>query len=162
LVLWLVAAASVAAAAASQFPASIYPAPVNSRGGGLDACPNPSGLVSFTAATTKRAVQIASSYDRISLAVDLRNSDRAWWPQVRALWRPGKPEQGAANQVVDGSSLGSKIAYRGVVRHSCGSALVTKSLTVYLAPRQRHGCDACVASVFVIDRRGRALIYWLN
>ena len=84
------------------------------------------------------------------------------WPQVRALWRPGKPEQGAADQVVDGSSLGSNIAYRGVVRHSCGSALVTKSLTVYLAPRQRHGCDACVASVFVIDRRGRALIYWLN
>jgi len=161
-VLWLVVAVSVAAAAASQFPRSIYPGPLKSHGGGLDACPNPSGLESFTATTGKRAVQIAGSYDRISLAVDLRNSDRAWWPKVRALWRAGTPARGPANQVVDGSSLGSRIAYPGVVRYSCGSALVAKSLTVYLAPRQRHGCDACVASVFFIDRRGRALIYWLN
>lgn len=161
LVLWLVVAASVAVAA-SQFPVSIYPAAVNSHGGGLDACPNPSGLESFTATTRKRAAQIASSYGRISVAVDLRNSDPAWWPQVRALWHSRRPAQGTANHVVDGSSLGPDIAYHVVVRYSCGSALVTKSLAVYLAPGQRHGCNACVARIFFIDRRGHALIYWMN
>jgi hypothetical protein len=163
--LLLVALASLvglSGAAADQFPASAYLPPVTSHGGALDACPNPAGLERFTVTTRQRAVQIAGNYDRIGLAVDLRNSDRAWWPHVRELWRSGKPAKGAANQVVDGSSLGSDIAYSGVVRFSCGSSLVAKSLTVYLAPPQRHGCNACVSSVFFIDRRGHALIYWSN
>jgi hypothetical protein len=103
MLVWLVGIASVvgvaAAAAASQFPVSVYPPPVKARAGGaLTACPNPAGLERFNSRSTKLAVRIAGTYERISLAEDLRNSDRAWWPEVRHTWRSGKPSKEALNE----------------------------------------------------------------
>jgi hypothetical protein len=162
----LAGAVGVAAAAAvGQFPVSVYPTPVKARAGGaLAACPNPAGLERFDSTTTKAAVRIAGSYERISLANDLRNSDRAWWPQVRDAWRSGKPSKEALNRVVYGS--GEPLARNGysvIVRFSCGNALVAKSLIVGIGPRQTHPpyCDACISTLFFVDRRGRALIYYL-
>jgi hypothetical protein len=149
------------AALASQLPGSVYPPPVAARGGALGACPNPVGLERFDPATTRLAVRIAAGYDHTSLAVDLRNSDRAWWPQVRQMWRTGKPGQGVDSQVVEGSQPGPNIAFAVIVRYACGSQLLAKSLSVGVGPRYRHGCDACVSSLFFVDRRGRALIYYL-
>jgi hypothetical protein len=162
---WLVAMAGAgglaSAALASQFGASVYPPPVAAHGGALGACPNPIGLERFDRAATRLAVRVAAGYDHTSLAIDLRDSDRAWWPQVRQMWRTGKPGQGVASQVVEGSRPGPNIAFAVIVRYACGSKLLAKSLTVGVGPRQRHGCDACVSTLFFVDRRGRALIYYL-
>jgi hypothetical protein len=162
---WVVAIASLvgvaSAAPADPFPGSVYPPPVASRGGALGACPNPAGLERFDPTTIKLAVRIAGGYDRTSLAVDLRNSDRAWWPQVRHMWRSGTPGQGVDSQVVEGSQSGPNIAFAVIVGYACGSTLLAKSLTVAVGPRYRHGCDACVSSLFFVDRCGRALIYYL-
>lgn len=163
--LWVVVTAGVAgvasAAPVDQFPASIYPPPVASRGGALGACPNPAGLERFNPTTTRLAVRIAGGYDRTGLADDLRDSDRAWWPQVRQMWRAGKPGRGVDSQVVEGWQPGPSIAFAVIVRYACGPQLLAKSLTVGIGPRHRHGCDACVSSLFFVDRRGRALIYYL-
>ncbi len=158
-------ATGAAAATARQFPVSVYPPPVKARAGGaLAACPNPAGLERFNGTTTKLAVRIASSYGRISLAHDLRNSDRAWWSQVRHMWHSGKPSEEALHQVVYGSGEPlSKSPYAVIVRYSCGQSLVASSLTVRIGPRQTHPpyCEACISSMFFVDRRGRALIYYL-
>ena len=167
-VAWLLCAAAVvsiagaAGAAAVRFPAAVYPPPVSSAGGALAACPSPAGLEPFDRRAKDSALRAASTYGRVSLDFDLRNSDRAWWPRLRELWRPDHPAAGATSEVAGGLSPGPKTAYAVIVRYSCGLALVRKSIAVYLAPRHRHNCDACVASVYFIDRRGHALIYWLN
>jgi hypothetical protein len=62
---------------------------------------------------------------------------------------------------VEGSQPGPNIAFAVIVRYACGSQLLAKSLSVGVRARQRHGCDACVSSLFFVDRRGRALIYYL-
>jgi hypothetical protein len=157
-------AGGAAADAAGRFPDSVYPPPVAARAGGaLGACPNPAGLERFNAAAAKLAARIAGSYGRRSLSVDLRGSDRAWWPQVRRMWRSGKPGDGTLNQVVYGTRRGPDIAYAAVVRYSCGAALTAKSLTVGVGPRQTRPpyCSACRSTLFFVDRRGRALLYYL-
>lgn len=77
------------------------------------------------------------------------------------MWRSGESGQGVDSQVVEGSQPGPHIAFAVIVRYACGSKLLAKSLTVGIGPRYRHGCDACVSSLFFVDRRGRALIYYL-
>ncbi len=160
----LASALSVAAAATGH-PASVYPPPVKARAGGaLAACPNPAGLERFNSTTTKLAIRIAGSYDRISLAHDLHGSDRAWWPQVREMWKSGKPSEEALHDVVYGSGEPlARNSYAVIVRFSCGQSLVAKSLTVGIGPRQSHPpyCEACISSMFFVDRRGQALIYYL-
>jgi len=153
---------SLASGNSSQFPPSIYPQPVHSRGGALAACPSPAGAERFTAAARTAAITIAGRYDRVGEAAELRSSDRAWWPDVRRMWRPDSAARGVAHQVVYGTSVGPKIAYSVVIAYSCGRRLASESLSVYLGPRHRHGCDACISSVFFIDRRGHPLIYYLH
>ena len=159
------AAVGVAAATGSgPFPPATYPPPVASHRGALPACPNPAGLDPFDAKTTKLVVRIARSYDRTSLADDLRNSDRAWWPQVRHMWRSSRPGKGAVNQVVYGPGTPlSKSGYSVIVRFSCGQSLVARSLTVGIGPRQTRlqHCEACISHAFFLARRGRALIYYV-
>ncbi len=153
------------AAAVGQLPVAEYPPPVKARAGGaLAACPNPAGLERFSSTTAKTAVRIAGAYERVSVANDLRNSDPAWWPQVRDAWRSGKPPKEALKRVVYGA--GEPLARNGysvIVRFSCGGALVAKSLIVGIGPRQTHPpyCSACISRLFFVDRRGRALIYFL-
>jgi hypothetical protein len=96
----------------------------------------------------------------VSEAVDLRDSDRAWWPAVRAVWRSGKPGNGALNQVVDGSEPLSRSGYAVFARAGCAEALVPESLLVVVGPRDQR-CAACRSQVFFVDRRGRALIYYI-
>jgi hypothetical protein len=158
-VLGCILSVGVAAAAGARFPASVYPPAVPSHGGALAVCPNPAGLERFGREARTGAVTAAADYDRISRSVDLHDSDRAWWPAVRGLSSSGKPAPYDAELIVTGSVAGPASAYAGVVAASCGSPLVKKSLTVTLAPRHRDGCDA---SVFFVDRRGHALIYWLS
>lgn len=148
------------AAASGSFPQSIYPSPVVGRGA-VSPCPNPAGLQPFTRSATAAAVASARRYLRISEAVDLRNSDRAWWPQVRAMWRRGgKAGKGLANQVVDGSEPLAESGYAVIARFSCGQALVSRSLQVTIGPRDMR-CDACRSQEWFVDRRGHALLYYI-
>lgn len=163
--LLIVAAAAfggTAAGSSGSFPPSIYPAPVHSRGGALAACPDPAGLEAFTAAERASAAQIARSYGLVSEASDLGNSDRAWWPQVRSMWR--RPRNAVGSEAIYGSGPASRSDYAVIVRYSCGQALVTKSLTVAVGPRQTHPpyCGDCISQLFLVDRRGHALIYYIH
>jgi len=156
----VVGASAPIATASSRFPPSIYPPPVRSRGGALAACPNPAGLTSFTTSATAAARRTASRYLRVSEAADLRASDRAWWPLVRQSWRSRKPGKGAGAEAALGSEPASRSGYAVIVRFSCGQSLIAKSLLVTVgAPNAR--CVACRSQVFFIDRRGRALIYFV-
>jgi hypothetical protein len=150
--------ASGAAGAGGAFSPSIYPPPVHSRGA-VAPCPNPDGLEPFSAPATSAAVASAGRYDKVSEAVDQRASDRAWWPQVRIMWRTGKPARGADDEVVDGSEPLSLSAYQVIAHAACGQSLVSLSLQVTIGPR-RMRCDACRSQLWFVDRRGRALLYF--
>jgi hypothetical protein len=148
----------------SQFPKSSYPPAVRARArGALSACPNPAGLDRFDSKSRESAARIAARYDRNSESVDLHDSDRAWWPQVRQMWRSRKPGKGVVNQEVYGSHPASTIAYAVIIRYSCGSRLPAKSLSIGIGPRQTQPpyCDACVSTLFFVDHRGHPLIYYL-
>jgi hypothetical protein len=135
------------------FTRSIYPPPVRSRGGALTACPNPQGLQAVTAAAVTAAVKSATRFSPSSRAFDLRGSDRAWWPLIRRVPEP-------VNEVVDGSEPLTRSGYSVIVRFSCGSSLVSKSLEVTVGPRSAR-CDACRSQLFFVDRRGHALLYYV-
>jgi hypothetical protein len=152
--------ASVATATASGgLPPSIYPPPLRSRGA-LPACPNPAGLQPFNRNVTSAAVASANRYLQVSEAVDLHNSDPAWWPQVRAMWRRrGQPQPGLRGEVVDKSEPLRAALYSVLVRSSCGGSLVAKSLLVMVGPRHQR-CAACRSNLFFLDRRGHALLYY--
>lgn len=143
---------------------SVYPPPVKAHpDGALGACPSPSGLEAFNARARKLAGAIAHSYGHASLAVDLRNSDRAWWPHVRAMWR--WPAKERAEEVVYGFGTGSRYSggYSPLLVFSCGEALVTKTVGVGVGPRQsghNRGCNACISTLFFVNRRGKPLIYY--
>jgi hypothetical protein len=69
----------------------------------------------------------------------------------------------AQARAIYGSGKLSWSAYSVLVRSSCGRALVGNSLIVDVGPRQTHPphCYACVSTLFFLDRRGRALSYYL-
>lgn len=153
-----------AVAAAGEAP-SVYPPPVGSMGGALTACPNPVGLERFTAGTRTAARRAALRYGRVSLAVDLADSDRAWQPSVRAMWKgiTGTPP-GTGGELVRKVQNASANGYRVIVGRSCGQALVRRSLIVTVGPRPVPGtppCEACAESVFFVARHGHALIYFV-
>jgi hypothetical protein len=146
------------AAASGVFAPSVYPPPAPSHGA-VAPCPSPDGLEPFSAPATSAAVASAGRYDKVSEAVDQRASDRAWWPQVRTMWRTGRPAKGVRSQVVDGSEPLSRSGYAVIVNASCGRSLVSLSLQVTVGPRDMR-CDACRSQLWFVDRRGHALLYY--
>jgi hypothetical protein len=157
-----VAVLATPALASNSYSPSIYQPPVHSRGGALTACPNATGLESFNIAAITRAAVIARRYGLISVATDLRVSDRAWWPQVRAIWRRRvKPLKELENQIVDGSEALAKSGYAVIARFSCGQSLVSKSLEVTIGPSHMR-CAACRSQLWFVDRRGHTLLYYVH
>jgi hypothetical protein len=161
----LVTGAAAIVGGAESFPPSLYPPPVPAAPGhGLGLCPNPSGLETFTVRTARLALRVAATYDHKSLDTDLRNSDRAWWPQVRRMWASGHPGKGVAFRVVLGAEPTAKSAYAVFMGPACGASTLAKSLMVSVGPRQPvrgPHCVACNSQLFFVDRQGRALIYYL-
>ena len=156
LALLLTATVGVSVATATApggFPRSIYPPPVRSRGGALTACPNPQGLQPVAVAARTAAVKSATRFNPSSRAFDLRGSDRAWWPLVGRVPDP-------VNEVVDNSEPLTRSGYSVIVRFSCGSSLVSKSLEVTVGPRNAR-CDACRSQLFFVNRRGHTLLYYV-
>lgn len=154
-------ASAVAAAGEAR---SVYPPPVRSMGGALEACPNPAGLERFTEGARNAARRDALRYGRVSLAVDLADSDRAWQPSVRAMWASASTRPAPGSTVVRKVQNATSNGYRVIVRRSCGQALVRRSLTVTVGPTPVPGtppCEACAENMFFVDRRGHALIYFV-
>jgi len=169
LVLSLAAVAGPIAAfapASSQFPPSIFPAPVPSTDGPIfSSCPNPSGLERFAAASAPLARRVAAGYGHVSLAVDMTHSDPSFWPTLRRYWRraaQGKWLRGI--KVVRAVQRGGpSMVWSRVVRHYCGRRLVADSLSVFVSYRRLENCDRCdgVYELF-IDRRGVPLVYMVH
>jgi hypothetical protein len=153
------------AGASDGFPASIYPSAVAAvPGHALALCPNLQGLEPFTSTTLSLARRAAWSYGRNSLDTDLRNSDRAWWPEVRRMWGTGRPGTGFAGHVVLGFEPTARSGFAVFAGPACGTATLKRSLMVTIGPSQvRPGphCSACNSHLFFINRHGRPLIYFL-
>jgi hypothetical protein len=150
---------------AGTHSATLYPIPV-AGSGGLSSCPDAAGLQPFGASSEGAARREALRYGRVSLAADLAESDRSWQATVRARWAHshGRPPS-EAGEVVRRVSGASHNPYRAIVRRACGSRLLAKSLTVTVGPRAEAGkapCSACARTIFMLDRRGRALIYYVH
>jgi hypothetical protein len=161
LTLLVVTGVALAAVSVDQFPASVYPQPVTATPDhALALCPNPSGLQAFDSKATQIALEAAQAYDRASLATDLRNSDRAWWSNVRKLWSSGHPGAGVEQRVVLGSEPAAKSGFAVFMAPACGATTLAKSLLVTIGPPQSP-CDACRSHLFFVDRAGRPLIYYL-
>lgn len=162
------ALALVTAAAAASAPCALgldaaMPAPVRARPGhGVALCPGPAGLQTFDAATKRAAVRAAATYRHESLAVDLRNADRAWWPRVHALWRSSSVER--TKDVVVGSEPAASSGFAVFLRPACGARTVSRSLMVTVGP-SRTGtgprCDACNVHLFYISRAARPLLWYV-
>ena len=128
-------------------------------------CPSASGLEKFSAAARAMARTESLRYGRGSLAVDLADSDRAWRSAVHAMWKHLTRRQPVTAVTVRRVTSASHSDYRVIVRRSCGEALVSRSLTVTVGPRPAPGqpeCSACAETVFLLDRYGRALIYYVH
>lgn len=160
-----VAATAATASASSGFPASIYPPAVAAvPGHALALCPSRRGLEPFGPTATTLALQAAGSYDRRNLETDLRNSDRAWWPDVRQMWHTGHPEGGLSNSVVLGSEPTARSGFAVFMGPACGAFTLNRSLMVTVGPSHAGPgphCAACNSHLFFVDRRGRPLIYFL-
>ena len=144
---------------------NVYPPPVKSRGGALSYCPSASGLEKFDAAAEGTARTDSLRYGRMSLTVDLADSDRAWRPTVRTMWTLPTRTQPVSAITVRRVTSASHNPYRVIVRRSCGEALVRRSLTVTVGPRPTPGapeCSACAETMFLLDRYGHALIYYVH
>lgn len=154
----MLAATTVAVATGASYPLTIYPQPVVSKGAAMSLCPDASDLEQFKPAAIDRARTEAGLYGRLSLATDLRDADRAWWPTVKRMWRTRGPH--FAGQSVLESGLAATSGYQVFLEPACGAAVVEKTLVVTIGPRNEN-CDACRSQLFFVDRRGRPLVYYL-
>lgn len=158
----VVAMSAVALADAVSFPPSIYPAPVRAKpGAAFTACPNPSGLAPFSKGGILLAERIAAIYGKVSLAADLKHSDRSWWPALRKNWRlVGKHGRWIRFGIVRGVQLGGpKMYWSAVVGYYCGRKLLADSLNVFVGRGVLLNCDCNGVNLLFVDRRGTPLVY---
>jgi hypothetical protein len=158
-------ATAAAARRSGEFPALLYPPPVAAvPDHALALCPNHRGLEPFTSNAMKLALRMAARYDRRNLETDLHNSDRAWWPDVRRMWRTRRPGSDIRNGIVLGSEPTARIGFDVFMGPACATTTLKKSFTVTIGPNQTGAGmhrNACNSHLFFIDRRGRPLIYFL-
>ena len=158
-------AGGAAAAPGPRVSRSIYPAPVAAvHAGALSTCPNPRGLVPFTAAAVRAAETEASDYLTVSLAAERLVSDRSFWlsiqPRTTGPTQTASDEPSAAEPAKGTTGPGHLI-----IGHSCGTRLLGETETVEIVPLQANGqpqtCLACRAHFYYIDRLGHALLYFV-
>ncbi len=148
----------------TRFPASIYPQPVAAgSGAAFSACPSPLGLERFDTASIRLAEHVGASYGHISLSDDLANTDRSYWPMLRADWKQAGAGSWLSFSEVRSAQLGGPaMVWSGVVRHYCGARLLTDSLNVFVGRRKLLNCDCNGVNLIFLDRRGRALVYMVH
>jgi len=153
------------AGANPSFPSPIYPVPVASaRHGYLALCPNPKGIVSFTATAVKVAVRETEQFPKASADMEKLASDRSFWPKIHGS-KPGLGIVTVGNSFSASSESGVGGPAADLINRSCGSRLLKTTQTVALIPLQANGeqqnCADCVVRFFYIDRQGHALLYFV-
>jgi hypothetical protein len=144
--------------AGEAFPQRFYPRALPAHGGALSLCPNPSGLEAFDASALAAARRTASRYGSATRHEGQLLSDRAWWPGVARAWRHGSP---GSEDVLEVRALRSSPALGSIIAYSCGKALVRLTEWAALKPPGSGTCIACISQLFLVDRRGRVLAYYL-
>lgn len=158
------AAALIATAALAS---GVYPPPTHSRGGALHLCPTLVGLERFSKSAVKTARAEVMRFGRVSESDDLAASDPSWQPEVRANWNSPDHKAGHGPQFVLGPVPATPVAkesYGIIVRHSCGSKILSHTLEFTTVPGHRSyppDCDACRTTFFTIDRADHPLIYYI-
>jgi hypothetical protein len=154
---------SASAVCAMQSDA-LHPFPVKGTPGhAVELCPNPSGLQVFNSVALQRAAREADAYGRRSLDADLANTDRAWWPHVRELWKTHTARKHDTDVVV-GSEPAMRSGFAVFLRPACGAATLKRTLMVTVGPSQvgpGPHCDACNAHFFYVERTGRPLLWFV-
>lgn len=158
----LICAAIIPVSAASA--SSVYPAPTKSRGGALTACPSLRGLQAFSHRAVRKARREVSRFARVSLSYDIAVSDPAWQSNVRAAWKQKGELPGLGPEFVLGPFR--EIPYSGIVKYSCGRAILSHTVTLRTVPGRDHksdppGCVACRTTYFLLNRHGHPLIYFV-
>lgn len=158
------AASWAAGAIGTVFPPSVYPPSMTAaHNGALGRCPSESGVEAFAPALRAHVRPIVATYGRVDEQTDLKNSDRAWWPQVTKLWKLHRGRN--TSTLVRKIEPASKSPYALIVRHSCGSNVLGRSLAVTAIPPPApyaKPCSACAITVFFLERRGHPLIYYVH
>lgn len=164
----VLAAGAAAVSATAALAGGIYAPPTPSRGGALSSCPSLVGLRSFSKSAVRTARAEVMRYGRVSMRDDVAASDLSWQPSVRAMWRGRNFKPGHGPQFVLGPSPGTPVAqgsYGIIVRRSCGSKILSRTLEFTSVPGHRSHpptCDACRTTFLAIDRDGHPLIYFIN
>jgi len=160
-----VPSASPSTQASVSFPASIYPASVRGRPGAVARCPAPTHLRPADRLRPRQAISLVRHLHTISLADDLQNADRAYWPSLRSGWRHQRTPVDAydgrillAGKLARLQGFGVPSTLKGWVRTSCGHAVARASFVVVTGPRRSPALQ--VASVMV-NRAGHPLVYFV-
>lgn len=161
-------APALPAIGAADYPSGLYPEPVRSRDRHLlSACPNRHGTATVTTAGAQAAsIAYTRQFQAVSLASDLRGSDRAWWPEIARAWQDGDASKSAGRRIpilYSGrlvgrwpSGLGAPDPRRWIAA-ACGPVLAKRSWVVVEGPRNGPALQG--AFVFVV-RQHHPLLYF--
>lgn len=152
------------AVGAPGYPAAVYPPPTTG-GNPLPACPRGTGLQDFTAASAGVARTIEARYETRSLAADLHDSDRAWWPQIITDWRDHDgPARTQPIPILYAGSLSARYpASLGApdpepwIAKACGRLVARDSYIIVNGHARQPGGQG---EFVFLKRRGHVLLYF--
>jgi hypothetical protein len=97
-----------------------------------------------------------------SLDADLHLSDRALWPLIRQAWQYSPQNGGAvlrwSNVVQSGPAARSP--YADLVRHNCGSAILSRSIWFAVCGGKGLCGPALMGHYFLLERHGHWLVWF--
>jgi hypothetical protein len=152
----------------ASYTTAVYPAPIRSRNHNLlKACPSMRGLSAATRANAgNQAAAVTRQFESVSLASDLRDSDRALWPNIVRDWNDGDARAGPRDVPILYSARLADHRPRGLgapnprtsVTNACGSSLAARSWVVVAGPPNGPALQG--AFVFLV-RRSHPLLYFV-
>ena len=154
---------SQAGSVARVFPPSVYPKPAKFPPWGIgEGCASLSGVQIPGPGAARAAFPTLARFGHDSLDADLHLSDRALWPRIRRAWQQGPPNPGAvlrwSNVVQSGPAARSP--YAGLVRHNCGSTIVSRSIWFAVCGGTGFCGPALTEHYFLLERHGRWLVWF--
>jgi len=140
-----------------SFPASLYPAPIASRGSGLKVCPNPRGIEPFNATTRRALAGVIRTLSASGFLGHLKESDPSWWMGVFDASKDNElplPNSTGFESVKPASTA----SLAPMIAADCGELLVQRSLVVATGDLPRlQATDN--PDLYVLDRDGHPLLY---
>lgn len=157
--------------AATRFPAprgSVYPPAASwPAWGNPGGCPALVGTSAPNRTDDPRALAILSSFGKVSESTDLRASDAAYWPAVRAGWQHGKPGTLGPSLTTRNTLSGQAASspYAQLIGRSCGPEVLARSWWIAVCPAY-VGCSsnsdsALITHAFLLERYGHLLVWMI-